>query len=376
MKVFFNALIIHLVLNFYVFWRGRQILPPKKAYRMPYAFLFIAELIVYLIGFIFNVRLPEEVLRPILLIGTSWMILIGYMTALLLIYDFVRLVGRWIGFIKRWHMERLPVRRWYFIFSFVVVIAAMCYGNYRFFHPVVNKYTIDIDKKVEGIDSLRVVMVADVHVGYLINKPILKMYVDKIMEQKPDIILLVGDIIDYDLPPLINQHMEEEFRRLKAPYGVYVSTGNHEYRLNSEEKIAWLGNETGMKMLRDEAFKVDDKFYIVGREDDLAPNRKNLSDIMKSVDKSAPIIVMNHEPNNLKEEVDAEIDLAVYGHTHNGQLFPYNLLINEYYQVGHGYKKINNSHIYVTSGLGLAGPQYRIGTISEIVVLDLKFNNK
>lgn len=373
MKVFFNALIVHLVLNVYVFIRGRQLLPPKKSYRVPYTALFVIELLIYLTGLIFNVNLPHEILKPILLVGTSWMVFIGYLTALLLIFDGVKFLGKWSSKIKLWKMERINIRRSYFLISLLIVVSAMCYGNYRFFHPIVNEYTLQVNKKANGLDSLRVVMIADVHTGYLIDKGILSMYVDRIMEQKPDIILLVGDIIDYDLPPLKEQHMEEEFRRLKAPYGVFVSTGNHEYRLNAEEKIAWLGDQTGMTLLRDKAVKVADQFYIVGREDDHAPKRKNLSDVMVNVDKSYPVIVMNHEPKDLSEESDQKADVALYGHTHNGQLFPYNILINWMYEVGHGYKKKDDTHVYVTSGLGLAGPQYRIGTISEIVVLNLKF---
>lgn len=373
MKVFYNALIVHLVFNLYVFRRGRQILPPKKAYRVPYTLLFVLELIIYLIGFFVNVNLPESVLKPILLIGTSWMVLIGYISALLLLYDGVRILGRWIKQIRAWDLNRIALRRSYFIASLFVVIGTMCYGNYRFFHPDVKELTLNIDKKVEGLDSLRIVAVSDMHVGYLIDKDILSMYVDKIMELKPDVILLVGDIIDYDLPPLVDQGMDEEFRRLKAPYGVYVSTGNHEYRLNAEEKIAWLGEKTGMTLLRDEAVKIDDKFYIIGREDDNAPLRKKLSQVMTGVDRNLPLIVMNHEPKHLEEESKEQIDLAVYGHTHNGQLFPYNLLIGLVYEVGCGYKKKDNTHIYVSSGLGLAGPQYRIGTSSEIAVLNLHF---
>ena len=90
MKVFlFQALIVHLIFNVYVFVRGWQLLPKSKVYRIPYASLFAIELIVYLVGLIFNVMLPSAILKPILLIGTSWMIFIGYTSALLLIYDFV-----------------------------------------------------------------------------------------------------------------------------------------------------------------------------------------------------------------------------------------------------------------------------------------------
>lgn len=375
MKVFlFQALIVHLIFNVYVFVRGWQILPKSKAYRIPYVSLFAIELVVYLVGAIFNVSLPAAILKPILLIGTSWMVFIGYSSALLLIYDFVKFLGRWINPIRKLNLQKITFRRVYIIISLVIVVSSMTYGHYRFWHPVVTTMDLTVDKKVDGLKNLRVVMVADIHAGHLIDKKVLSMYVDKIMEQKPDVILLVGDIIDYDLPPLMDQKMDEEFRRLKAPYGVYVTTGNHEYRLNAEEKIAWLSTETGMTMLRDTTIKVADKFYIVGREDDHTEHRKPLADLMQNVDKQLPVIIMNHEPKNLSEESTEQADLAVYGHTHNGQLFPNNLLMSLIYEVGHGYKKKDNTNVYVTSGLGLAGPQYRIGTISEIVVLNLHFN--
>lgn len=375
MKVFlFQALIVHIVFNVYVFIRGWQVLPKSKSYRVPYALLFIIELVSYFIGLIFNVALPTLILKPILLVGTSWMLFIGYTAALLLIYDFIKFLGRWVNSIRRLNLQRIALKRVYIVISVVIVASSMTYGSYRFWHPVVTEMNLNIDKKVEGLKTLKVVMVADVHAGHLIDKKVLRMYVDKIMEQKADVILLVGDIIDYDLPPLVDQKMDEEFRRLQAPYGVYVTTGNHEYRLNSDEKIAWLASKTGMTMLRDTSINIADKFYIVGREDDHAEHRKSLLDLMKSVDRKMPVIVMNHEPKSLSEESSEQVDLAVYGHTHNGQLFPYNLLMSLIYEVGHGYKKKDNTHVYVTSGLGLAGPQYRIGTISEIVVLNLQFN--
>jgi len=376
MKVFYNALIVHLIFNIYVFVRGWQLLPQKKTYRIPYTTLFVVELFLYLVGYILNVRLPEPILKPILLLGTSWMVLIGYICGFLLFYDFMKWLGKKIDKIRKLHLESIRKRRYYFVISFLIVVSMMVWGSYRFWHPTVTEMNLQVNKKVEGLDNLRVVMVADIHVGYLIDRNVLKMYIDRIMEQKPDIILIPGDIIDFDLPPLVKQNMHEEFLRLQAPYGVYVSTGNHEYRLNAEEKIAWLSEKAGLNVLRDEYVKVADKFYVIGREDDKAPVRKSLQSVMEGVDRSLPLIVINHEPHFLSQESNEKIDLALYGHTHNGQLFPYNIVMNWIYELGHGYKKKDDTHVYVTSGLGLSGPQYRIGTISEIVVINLEFSKQ
>jgi predicted MPP superfamily phosphohydrolase len=282
----------------------------------------------------------------------------------------------------------------YFLLSLALVGSVMAYGNYRFWNPVVTEVNISVDKE-SPVKNLRIVMATDIHAGYLIDKDIISMYIDKIMEQKPDLILLVGDIVDYDVKSIYEQRMETEFLRLKAPYGVYASTGNHEYIELGEvkdEKILWLSEKAGLTMLRDTAVLVANSFYIVGREDDMCKTRKNLPDIMQGVNKNLPVIVMNHEPHKLHEEVEAGADIALYGHTHNGQFFPNNVImkfssmlyntgiipennkVRFMYELPYGYKEKGNTHIYVSSGLGLSGPQFRIGTVSEIVVLNVKFN--
>lgn len=373
MRVFINSIIVQTLLGAYVFWRLWQVLPNKKKWRLPLILVFIVELLIYFTGFIFTKQLPLDILYPILQVGTSWMVFMIYVGGLFLLYDTGKFLAKKYSFVtKLFDWTSVRKRRIYYSVSIILVIAAMFYGNYRFRNPVPSEVNIVVHKK-SSIQQLKVAVVTDVHLGYIINKDILKMYVDKILEQKPDLILLVGDIIDHDLEPLVEARMEEELARLKAPYGVYISTGNHEYRLNAEEKIAWLAEKTGLTMLRDTVVKVQDAFYLVGREDDMCPKRKELSDLMTNVDKNYPVIVMNHQPKRLYEETDEKVDLAVFGHTHNGQLFPANILVNMIFEVGHGYKQIDDTHIYVSSGLGLAGPQYRIGTISEIPIINIQF---
>ena len=262
---------------------------------------------------------------------------------------------------------------------------------------MITEKNLTIEKHSPNVKNLRIVVATDIHAGYLIDKKIISMYVDKIMEQKPDLILLVGDIVDYDAKSLYEQQIETEFHRLKAPYGVYASTGNHEYIELDEpkdEKILWLSQKAGINVLRDTTVMIADSFYLVGREDDMCKNRKQLPEIMQGVDRQYPVIVMNHEPHRLQEEVEAGADIALYGHTHNGQFFPNNVIMavssmiynsgilpesisskmRFMYEIPYGYKKKGDTHVYVSSGLGLAGPQYRIGTVSEIVVLNVNFS--
>lgn len=374
MKVFLNAIIVHLVLNIYVFWWGWKFIP-KKGFRIFLSILFGVEFIIYMIGFIARTNLPDPILHSIGLIGTSWMVFILYTTGLLLIYDIVRFLFRKKEKVTSYMNRGLLKKSNYYLASICLVLVIMAWGSYRFWNPVVTKLDITIDKKVENMDSLKVVMVSDIHLGYLIDRNVLKHYVDRINEEQPDMILMVGDIIDHQLEPLKTQKMEEELLRLKAPLGVYATTGNHEYREDVDANVKWLREKAKIKVLRDSSIKIADSFYLIGREDDKDKTRESLTKIIEddSVDKSHPIIVMNHEPHYLSQESENDIDIALYGHTHNGQLFPANILINMMYEVGYGYKKKDNTHCYVSSGLGLSGPQYRIGTLSEIVVLNLKF---
>lgn len=378
MRVFFNAVVVQVFLSSYVLWRGWNALPPKKAIRIPFAAIFVVELIVYLIGFFYSFDLDLTYVHNITWVGTTWMIFILYMSSLLLCYDVLRYVNKKKRFLSdRIQLDRSKERLIYYGVSLLLVISVMVRGQQNFNNPVVTYKEIDISKKSK-IDRLRIVMASDLHAGFLIKKDLIAMYVDKIMEQKPDVILLVGDIIDYDIFSVKDQHMEEEFKRLKAPYGVYAVTGNHEYiGLEGEkfhEKITWLSDYAGMTVLRDSVALIDSAFYLVGREDDMYMHRKPLEELMKDVDKSYPVILMNHQPHDISEASKYGADLAFYGHTHNGQFFPNNIAVKFMWELPYGYKKIKDSHVYVSSGLGLAGPQYRICTVSEVVVFDVNFN--
>ena len=378
MRVFFNAIVVQVVLSAYVLWRGWNGFPKKKVVRLPFLAIFVIELVIYLLGFFFADKIGLPYLHHIAWIGTTWMVFILYMSALLLPYDLVRFINKKKRILpKNIDLARSKERVYYYVFSLVLVIGSMLWGNYRFNNPVITHQTIDIQKESK-IDKLRIVMASDLHVGYLIRRDMAAKYVDQIMEQKPDMILLVGDIIDFDIYSVKQQHMEEEFKRLHAPYGVYAVTGNHEYiGLKGEEpfeKPRWLSEHADMIALRDSVVLVDSALYIVGREDNTFVHRKTLESLMDSVDTKLPVILMNHQPHDIHEADRNQIDLAFYGHTHNGQFFPNNIAVKFLYEKPYGYKKINDSHVYISSGLGLAGPQYRIGTVSEIVVFDVNFN--
>ena len=377
MTVYFYALFVHLSINVYIFLKGIKILEDKKTWRIIFISFFALEFTLYLLGLLLYPVLPMSTIRILWLMGSTWMVFIFYMTLVWLVIDLILLLNRKKSFLGTYPINN-PRTSGALLFAVttVSVVTIMYMGSYRFRYPVVTTQEININKSAGDISSLRVVVVSDVHLGYLIDRRYAKKYVDLIIEQKPDLVLFAGDIIDAEIDPIINQNMQEEFLRLNPPLGVYGITGNHEYRYQAETKINWLNDVANIKMIRDSAVLIDSSFYIVGREDWTYVRRDSLDTILNkyNVNTSLPMIVLNHTPNDLDEEMENGADIALYGHTHDGQIFPFNILTRLVFEVSCGYKLKENTHVYVSSGVGLSGPQYRIGTKSEIVVLEVSFN--
>ncbi|KUL19679.1 MAG: hypothetical protein XE13_0521 [Proteiniphilum sp. 51_7] len=376
MRALINAFIVHVTLNILVFRKGWHAFDEKKWARIILVVVFGTELLVYSFGLLFYRLIPDPFNQFIRVMGTSWMLFLLYASGLWLLIDLIYLILRKIQR-KSWRFK--DQSRQYKIITFLapilIVVGVMTHGHYKFLHPVVRQVSVTVHKQAGNMDSVRIAVVGDLHLGWMINREHTKRFVDLIMAQEPDLILFVGDIIDVQIDPILDEQMDEELARLSAPLGVFSCTGNHEYRYEAEEKMQLL-NDAGIILLRDSAVLIDSAFYVVGREDRVILNRKSTEKLLsdQDVDRSKPVIVLNHTPDNLSEEVNAGADIALYGHTHHGQAFPGNLLTDWVFEVAHGYKKKENTHVYVTSGIGLVGAQYRIGTVSEMVMMTVKFD--
>lgn len=191
-----------------------------------------------------------------------------------------------------------------------------------------------------------------------------------INEQNPDMILIGGDLIDNSVVPLYAENMAEELSKLRAPLGIYMVPGNHEYISGIKESIRFIEN-TPITLLRDSVLTLPNGMQLIGRDDRSNKSRRSLQDLMKKVEKDKPILLLDHQPYGLTESEAAGIDLQFSGHTHRGQVWPMSLVTDYLYEQSHGYRQWGNSHIYVSSGLSLWGPPFRIGTESEMVVFQL-----
>ena len=293
-------------------------------------------------------------------IGTSSLIVLLYLFMLFLLTDAARL----LHIIPR----QLLCHSWAATGTVAALMVALFIGaNLHYRHKYRQPLELTTHKHL-GRDY-RFVMVSDLHLGYHNPRKELARWVDLINAEHADAILIAGDIIDISVRPLLEENMHEEFRRLNAP--VYACLGNHEYYSGSPGAQRFY-SDAGISLLRDEAVVIDSAVTIIGRDDLTNKRRATLSTIMNGVDPSTYIVVLDHQPYHLEKAEQAGADLQFSGHTHHGQVWPLSWITEHIYECAFGQHQRGNTHYYVSSGLGIWGGKFRIGTRSEYVVAEIR----
>jgi predicted MPP superfamily phosphohydrolase len=320
--------------------------------------------------------LPTVVYEAMTLVGAYWLAFMWYFLLVITALDLLRLLDRYLRVvpigIKRGLNPALG------LIVFILVVGIVSYGAWNARHPVVNHYDLTIAKQAGSLKQLHVVMVSDIHLGMIVQNDDLMKMVNSVNQLKPDLVLFAGDVFDETIESSEKQQIANTFSKLSAPYGVFAVLGNHEYiGGNAEEAIKYL-SEARVKVLRDSSQEIAGSFYIVGR-DDLSSERvngvkrKSLKTLLQGVDRSLPIILMDHQPSQLVEPVEQEVDLQLSGHTHAGQLFPIRLITHQIFEDDWGLLRKGNFQLIVSSGYGTWGPPIRLGNTPEVVDIMLKF---
>lgn len=375
--IFFGIVFsVYGLINYYILRRAVPSVPES------YKTLFLVVAIFIIVSF-FAGRFLERVWVSffsdlLIWVGSVWIAFMVYFFLALIIIDLFRLLNFIIPFFPSFLTANVEkTRRITTLVVFILVFITVVGGYINTKMIVTKTYNLNIKKHAGKLKSLNVVMASDFHLGTILGKSFLNNVVDRINALKPDIILLAGDIFDEDLSGVIKNNIDEELVRLKSKYGVFAVTGNHEYIGGIEAASKYLIAH-GVNLLRDKYEMIDGSFYLVGREDRSSrqfagKQRKDLKELMAGIDKSYPVIMMDHQPFGLNEAFENGVDLQLSGHTHNGQLWPFNYLIEKIYDLGWGYKVNGNTHYYVSCGVGGWGPPIRTGSRPEIINFKIKF---
>lgn len=338
--------------------------------------------------------LPEDnfLRRPLFKIGAYWLGISLYLILYVALIDLLR----WIySKVFKDMYNDFYARTICALLIIVLTGVTSIYGIINAKIVRTTEYEITINKDGGNFKEMTIAMFGDPQFGYNIGEYHLKQAVDIINKNDVDIVCVAGDIFDNQYSAIKHpDKLIELFNQIKSKYGMYAVLGNHdveepilcgftfndddlENKLASKEMLEFI-RKSGMVLLYDENVIINDSVNLYGRADQERPNlgnitRKESGDIFKEVDTTKPLFVLDHEPREYDELEKAGVDLMMAGHTHDGQLWPTKIATDIIWENAYGLWVKNAFHAITTSGLGLFGPNMRVGTIAEVCIIHVKF---
>ena len=371
--MFFRYLLYaYLIGSLYIFVRGWQSLEIFGRRRVWFAVIFWS--VVLLFAATRQGVVSDSLYDICYMIGFTTLAAVLYGFLILLVMDILRIIG-WATNIRPDFIYRNYRFTKAVMFGTVcLALSAILMGGYCNAHRLrATHLTIAVNKKAGQLGSLRVAMASDIHMGNVHGRKTIARMVNTINEQRPDIILLVGDIFDGSPETVIKNDMGIELRQLRSKYGVYFVNGNHE-RTGERGQIAFdYLISHGIQPLLDSLVLIDGSFYLVGRKDRSTHERKSIPELLNDADMQLPVIMLDHQPYNLEEAEQAGVDLQLSGHTHHGQMFPLNYITRKIYEHDWGFLQKGKTNFYISCGVGTWGPPIRTAGHSEVVIIDLEF---
>lgn len=358
-------------------------------FKVPFAVVYLFMALSPVIAFLLPKSAVAIVIRRI---STYWIGIMLYSLLYVVLFDLLRLIAKHTKLKNTLLFSRGSVIS---IGSVVVAcaVATCLYGIFNARNIKVNEYSVTVNKSCGSDKHLKAVLVADLHMGYAIGVDHITNMVEKINQQNADIVIIAGDIFDNSYDGMDDHEgIKAQLKSIKSKYGVYAVYGNHDIdekilmgftfdwggkQLHSEKMTNFM-KDCNIKLINDESVLINDEFYLVGRRDTDKPGtedgtRAEISELTKDLDKTKPIFVLSHEPDELQKTADAGADIDFSGHTHDGQLFPGNLTIGLFWENPCGMIKKDNMYSIVTSGVGVYGTFMRVGTDAEICSVDIDF---
>jgi hypothetical protein len=376
MIVFFTiALTIYSLVNFYIFYKGYKALDVLQSHKLLYTVIAFITAILFIVAKVLESKHSSLLTDVLNIVGGFWLAFMLYGFLFFLLSDIILLFLRIPGVIQGENI--LLYRKWSFFVIAIVSSLLIVGGFINALIPVTREYNLTINKSAGTVKTLRIAAVSDIHLGSIIRKRSLKKMSRIITDLKPDLVLLLGDIIDGEIGPVLRGDLLQYFTYPASTSGLYAITGNHEFIGGASRTIPYIESK-GIKILKDEMVTIEGGIQLIGRIDRdsfrfYRKERMPLSELIKQADTTKPVILLDHQPFHLDETAEYGIDLELSGHTHNGQMWPLNYVTGMIYELSSGYLKKKNTNFIVSSGYGLWGPRVRSGSRSEVLLVNLTF---
>lgn len=362
----------------------------RKGLRLVIAAAYFIPVTALGVGFL----LPEGGMKRVFTqIGNYWIGILAYSVLILLIAEGS---GLFLRHWKKINQQKLRSRKVFVLSGLICIGAVAAVSVWGIINAKIIRltpYEITVHKDGGNFDSINVVLAADLHMGYNIGCSQMEQMVEKINAQDPDLVVIAGDLFDNNYDAIEDEdRLRDILKGIQSRYGVYACYGNHDIQepilagftfpsdqeKASDPRMDAFLESAGIILLRDEYVLINDSFYLYGRADEERPGRgikqrQSAWQFMETMESEKPIIVLDHEPKALDALAEAGVDVDLCGHTHDGQLFPANLLMKLIWENPYGYLQKGQMHSIVTSGAGLFGPNMRVGTKAEICTVKINF---
>lgn len=376
MLIFFLVVLsVYLLDNTYLFIKGYRALSGSGHNTLIYTIIFSAFASTFIIGKILE-NSHSNIFTDILnLAGGFWMAFMLYGTLAWLAADILMLLQKPFRLITPESVA--PFRFYLFAGIATGVTLLIIAGLITAVSPVRKHYDIPVDKKIDNeTGTMRIVAVSDIHLGSIIRKRSMRHLSGMIADEKPDLVLFLGDVIDGSIGPVLRGDLLASLHLPEMEEGPFAITGNHEFIGGMSRAVPYIESR-GIKVLLDETVILRNGVRITGRIDRSAgfrneARRMPLDSLLADADPAHPLILLDHQPYELEKLAGTPVDLQLSGHTHNGQMWPLNIITRKLFELSYGHAVFGNAHVIVSSGFGLWGPRVRIGTRPEILVIDLK----
>lgn len=243
--------------------------------------------------------------------------------------------------------------------------------------PQLVRVQIPLAKLPRGMDGLRIATVSDIHLGPLAGRSHTERIVAAINRLDADIVAVVGDLVDGSVAEL--GRAAEPLRDLRARHGSYFVTGNHEYYSGVEEWVAEV-DRLGLRVLQNERLEIATRSGVLdlaGVNDATGAGMgfaagPDFNAALGGRDTSRPVVLLAHQPIQVHQAARYGVDLQLSGHTHGGQMVPFNLLVKLQQPVVSGLATVDGTQVYVTNGAGFWGPPVRVGAPPQVTLVELR----
>ena len=362
----FHELLLLSPLGIYVYYRLKTLLASRVLKNILTA-VFLLLFAGYPLAETLSHRTAPAWTKPIMLFGYYCLPILLYLAMTVIFADLIVGAARLLKVISRETVRGEKFRKIRLAVVLAIPAAIMTYGLANFAHLRAQRYVIEIPRKSAQVGQFTIVFAADFHLGKITAARFMDRFVAKVNAEKPDIVLIGGDVLEGHRGDEDAGAFAAQFKRIKSKFGVYAAPGNHEGYGGNRDAFF---DEAGIRLLRDAVERVDGAFLLAGRnEAGRSRTRKSVAELLGATPGDLPVILMEHRPVSPDDFTQSRVDIKLSGHTHQGQLFPLNVIPEREFELSWGYLKKGRTHFFVTSGIQLWGPPVRTVGASEYLVI-------